>query len=74
MTDTGRLILAGGGGGTTVRIPNAKPLVPLGTSSHELPLATWHAWIHASLPIHAFAIRNKVLLIENRSRKVVNSP
>jgi hypothetical protein len=36
-----------------IRIPHAKPLVPNGTSSPELPFASW---LHASLPIHAFAI------------------
>ena len=34
-----------------IRIPHAKPLVPIGTSSPELTLASWH---HASLQYYAF--------------------
>jgi hypothetical protein len=36
-----------------IRIPYAKPLVPNGTSSPELSLASW---LRASLLIHALAI------------------
>jgi hypothetical protein len=43
-----------------IRIPHAKPLVPIGTSSPELTLASWH---HASLQYYAFCHHLRLLFV-----------